>query len=275
VNLQVIFWSKFIVFGGSPVLLPISLAILAWLSAGRAWRMACWWAVLFFAGLAMVAATKIAFLGWGMGIDPLDFQGFSGHAMRTTAVVPVVLYLMLRHAPRRVRLSGAALGILVGAMMGIAVSVHDTHSASEAIAGCVLGAAVSMGFIRISQPLRQPALHPAAMLIVALSLGAALYAALKRNTDPTYAWLANAAYNLSGNETPFVRQLPPRQDTGSVLLPRQREKLSPEPEVGAHLALHCRRDRFLSRRADAAAFHAHVAAPDHDADRQRLHMLHE
>ena len=93
-------WMEITRFGGIVVTAPAAAAITAWLMMGRAWRLAAWWCVLFIGGMALVVATKIAFIGWGLGIQALDYTGISGHAMRATAVYPVLFYLvLLRRAP--------------------------------------------------------------------------------------------------------------------------------------------------------------------------------
>ncbi|MFC6518687.1 hypothetical protein ACFQAT_01865 [Undibacterium arcticum] len=76
--------------GGITVMAPAAIAITVWLVVERSWRVALWWCLLFAAGMGLVVATKIAFIGWGIGIRSLDFTGFSGHSMRATAVIPVL-----------------------------------------------------------------------------------------------------------------------------------------------------------------------------------------
>ena len=127
-------WINFTHFGGSTVMLPAALVITAWLIVGRAWRMAFWWCGLFCAGLLLVLATKIAFVGWGVGIRAIDFTGVSGHAMRATAVMPVMLYLILQKTPRPVCAAGVLLGFVFGVLIGRSRLIVNAHSMSEAVA---------------------------------------------------------------------------------------------------------------------------------------------
>ena len=83
-------WSGITHFGDVAITSLIALAIAAWLLAEDEKRLALWWSVLFGAGLGVVVATKMAFIGWGIGIRSLDFTGFSGHTMRSAAVMPVL-----------------------------------------------------------------------------------------------------------------------------------------------------------------------------------------
>ncbi len=61
--------------------LPPAFAIALWLAVGYTWRMAAGWLVLLGAAIGVVTVTKLAFLGWGVGVRELDFTGVSGHAM--------------------------------------------------------------------------------------------------------------------------------------------------------------------------------------------------
>src|ERR1700716_1005135 len=149
-------WVRITSFGDTVVMLPAAVAIAAWLIAGGACRMAVWWCLLFTFGLVLVAATKIAFVGWGISISGLDFTGISGHAMRATAIFPVIFYLALRKSPPLARIAGLLLGGMIGLLIGMSRIVLNTHSVSEVVAGCVLGSVITLGFIRISNRLPKP-----------------------------------------------------------------------------------------------------------------------
>lgn len=140
-------WISITRLGGVNVMMPAAVAIGAWLVYGRAWRMALWWCLIFSTGLLLVVASKIAFIGWGIGIRSLDFTGFSGHSMCATAVIPVLFYLIFQKAPPLARASGVTLGILFGVMVAVSRLILHAHSMSEAVSGCVLGGIVSLTFI--------------------------------------------------------------------------------------------------------------------------------
>jgi hypothetical protein len=80
--------------------MPAALIITIWLLTGRLWHLAALWCLLFGIAMLAVVATKIAFLGWGIGSEALDFTGISGHAARATAIFPVLFYLGLQNPPR-------------------------------------------------------------------------------------------------------------------------------------------------------------------------------
>ena len=183
------------------VTLPAAATIVVWLLTGRAWRMALWWSLLFAGGLAIVAATKIAFIGWGIGINALDFMGMSGHAMRATAVFPVIAYLVLQRSSAAVRASGVLLGISIGLLVGVSRMALQVHSVSEIIAGCMIGGAVSLGFIWVSRGLPRPYLHRRLIALGMLALLPTAYA----NPAPTNQWMNAVALYLSGHDTPYDR----------------------------------------------------------------------
>ena len=69
-------WVGLTDFGDSAAMLPAAALIALWLAAGRAWRRmvlgCCGFAVL----SLLVALSKLAFLGWGIGqSEAIDFTG--------------------------------------------------------------------------------------------------------------------------------------------------------------------------------------------------------
>ncbi|HSY28063.1 MAG TPA: phosphatase PAP2 family protein [Burkholderiaceae bacterium] len=142
-----IFWIVITRVGDSMILVPIALAIAVWLAAGRTWKMAFSWCVLF--GLAMLAviATKLAFIGWGIGSASLDFTGFSGHATRAAAVFPVLFYLLLQSPSCPKNALATLSGMAVASIITISRVVVHAHSISEALSGWLLGTLVSLMFL--------------------------------------------------------------------------------------------------------------------------------
>jgi membrane-associated phospholipid phosphatase len=136
------FWMAVTRLGQAEVLLPLALAMaLVLLLNGRAgWA----WVVPFAAAVLATLATKIAFIGWGVGIRSLDFTGVSGHAMLAASVYPVLGSMLGSRLPSRSGMrAGAALGVVVAAMVAYSRLVVHAHSPSEAISGFALGVVVS------------------------------------------------------------------------------------------------------------------------------------
>lgn len=196
-------WLQITGVADTVVTLPAAATIAAWLIAGRAWRMALWWCVLFVVGLAVVVATKIAYIGWGVGIETLDLMGMSGHAMRATAVFPVIFYLALQRSPAAVRASGVLLGVLLGVLVGASRVALNVHSVSEVVTGCALGGTVSLGFIWIARGLPRPALNRRIIALGLLALLPASYA----TPAPTDRWMKAVALYLSGHDLPYHRSI--------------------------------------------------------------------
>ena len=198
--------AEFKLLGSSPLLIPAALCLTIWMWAGNARRMALSWTLIFAAGLALVAASKIAYIGWGFEIEAIGFRGFSGHAMRTAAVAPVMLHLLLQDAPRTIRAAGIVSGLVLGVLMAVAVSVYDDHSASESIAGFFLGVFVSLGFIRLAEKMRKPVMDRTRMASVSFCSAFFLSASMTLDNDPSYSWLESAALFLSGKDKPYCRR---------------------------------------------------------------------
>ncbi len=194
-------WLRVTSFGDSIVTVPAAAAIILWLISGRAWRMAGWWIVLFGAGMTLVVATKIAFIGWGVGVAAIDFTGISGHAMRATAVLPIVGCLAFNGSRQWIRLAGFAAGLSVALLISASRVMVDAHSVSEAASGALLGTAISWLFMRITSSVILPAIN---VWLIVLSL-AGLFWVSFADPAPTQELLTRFALKLSGHERPFTR----------------------------------------------------------------------
>lgn len=151
--------AQIIDIGHTAVMLPVAGAIAAWLIAGRAWQLALCWCLAFAAGLSIVALSKIAFLGWEIGIPSLAFEALSGHAFRAAAVIPVFFFVVLQGTSMSWRAGGVVLGIAVSVGLGVLLVRFQFHTASEVIASSVLGSVVSLGFMRIATRLPAPRIN--------------------------------------------------------------------------------------------------------------------
>lgn len=194
-------WYSITNLGGAGLTLPLALAIALWLVVGYSWRMAASWVLLLGLAIGLVTLTKIAFLGWGVGVRELDFTGISGHAMLSTAVYPVAFFLVLQGAPSFVRASGVTIGLAVGLAVALSRVVLDAHSPSEAVTGCVVGALTALVFARYWWQAQARRISAA---VVALSL-AGLTVALHNVHVPTHRWVTNIALTVSGHDRPYVR----------------------------------------------------------------------
>lgn len=202
-------WQFLSVMGSLAVTGPIGVAIAVWLLAGKSWRLTLSWCVLFGAGMALVVLTKVAFIGWGVGVASVEFAGFSGHAMRAAAVFPVAFYLAFRRAGPQQRWLALLAGVLVAVLIAMARVYVLAHSVSEAVTGCLLGLAVAALFIWQASTENHLALS---RVLVALCIPVLLVAP-RVEPVPTELWMTQLALYLSGHDRPYTRnnwRVPPR-----------------------------------------------------------------
>ncbi len=151
-------WYSLTFFGDSMLLLPSGIIVFAILMfVCRDWKQTAQWALLFGGVGAIVCASKLAFMGWGIGIRELDFTGFSGHSALSASIWPVMMWLLTGRFSTAVRktavLSGYALALLIGYSR---LAIH-VHSVSEVISGLALGGPPAAHFYGCSAILhRQP-----------------------------------------------------------------------------------------------------------------------
>ena len=194
-------WYSITSLGGAGLTLPLAIAIALWLAVGYTWRMAAGWLLLLGVAVVLVTVTKLAFLGWGVGVRVWDFTGLSGHAMLSTAVYPVALFLMLLPTRPAVRVIGVLLGLGAGVAVALSRVVLDAHSPSEAITGCLVGALTALVFIRWSWHAAPGRLSAAAVTLSLVILTFALHDV----RVPTHRWVTHLALKVSGHDRPFVR----------------------------------------------------------------------
>ncbi|NML61946.1 membrane-associated phospholipid phosphatase [Massilia sp. RP-1-19] len=185
--------------GDLDLTLPLAAAAFGWLAAARAWRTALWWGLLFGGGVMLVGFSKIAFMAWGSGLPALGFKSVSGHATGVTAVFPTVLYLLFHGGGPALRRAGVAAGLGLGLLVGALLVDYGFHSATEAVAGCVLGAAISLAWIRLAGP---AALAPSPAMLCWFAL-AFLAGAWLMTFAHIGWWMIRLATLLSGNARPY------------------------------------------------------------------------
>lgn len=194
-------WFLITSLGGAGVTLPLAIAIALWLALGYTWRIAAGWLVLLGVAIGVVTMTKVAFLGWGVGVRELNFTGLSGHAALSTAVYPVALFLMLLPAQPKIRALGVALGLATGIVVGLSRVVVEAHSPSEAITGCLVGAVTALMFVRWAWDAEPGRLSATPVAVSLLTLTIALHGV----HVPTQRWVTHIALKVSGHERPYIR----------------------------------------------------------------------
>jgi membrane-associated phospholipid phosphatase len=126
--------------GDSRLLLPMAAVLLfAGWRVGTVWHVR-WAMALMVVGL-VVLASKLAFLGWGIGVASLDFTGFSGHAAMSAVVWPMAAFIAA--TTHRAGKWAAMLGFALAAAVGYSRIPLNAHSWSEVVSGGLLGAVAS------------------------------------------------------------------------------------------------------------------------------------
>ena len=196
------FWHVLTRLGEAQILLP--LALLAGLAAMRlapTRPRAVRWLVPLLVAAVVTTISKVAFIGWGIGQRAFDFTGVSGHAMFAAAVYPVLFDAMQGGAPHRARRLAVVCGCALALLIGISRVMVGAHSASEVIAGLLLGGAVSA--MVLAQPRRAP------LAVGTLpGIAAALWLVLMPLHAPaarTHATVMQFASLLSGHTKPHTR----------------------------------------------------------------------
>lgn len=197
------YWALLSFLGDSALMLPAAMLITLWLGARRETRPLAWhWMLAIGLGGGLVAVSKIAFMGWGVGSAPLDFTGFSGHTALATSVWPVLLWLSTSRYRPALRWSFVVLGWLLAAVIGVSRLVLDAHSLAEVVFGFALGFLVSVYFLSQRQLAARP--HFRSTLLMAVLVFPALIA--WRAPAPTQDFLELLATRLAGIKTPYTRE---------------------------------------------------------------------
>jgi membrane-associated phospholipid phosphatase len=138
------FWQLYTRLGEAQILIPVALlaSMLLWQKA-EARPLALWWWIYLGLATLLTTASKVAFIGWGLGIAELNFTGVSGHAMFAAAIYPILLGTVASQASTNGQTFAIAAGFVVALMVGISRVVIGAHSDSEVLIGLLLGGAAS------------------------------------------------------------------------------------------------------------------------------------
>jgi membrane-associated phospholipid phosphatase len=181
---------------------PVALAIAVWLFASRAWRGALAWLSLFGTAAVFVFCTKVAYAGWCVGVQELDFTGVSGHSMNATSVLTVAGYFIGSRTSKAAAVISGLLGYCTGVVVGISRLMLGVHSLSEVVVGCALGGAVALLAIRIIRGHPSLVVAPLVFAFTVLTLVFTLHG----ERAPSEKLTVKVALYLSGRTTPCVRE---------------------------------------------------------------------
>ena len=199
-------WQSVSFFGDSTVLLPSAgLLFIILLLSKHSFALAWQWGTLFAVTGGVVAASKLAFMGWGIGIRDIDFTGFSGHSALSAAFWPIFLWLLTPRCIPSLRVIFAAVGYAIALLVAVSRLEIHAHSVSEVIAGMLLGSAASALFLLVQ-------MRGSDHRSVQISWGSAacliLIPAVLLHTGakaPTQSLLGHIAVALGPLDKPFTR----------------------------------------------------------------------
>ena len=191
-------------WGNAVLMFPAALGICIGLWAAGDRRTAVRWALAFGAAVVLVLATKVAFIGWGIGIRPLDFTGISGHSTLAAAVLPMFGWWLLRDRSPVVQTIAMAAGSLFALAVGVSRVSLSTHSISEVVAGLALGSLVAWSVAPRGRGARPRSLLPWALLGVLLLAGSVPGPG---DSDEAHGIVVRIALALSGRGVPYTRDM--------------------------------------------------------------------
>ena len=223
--------------GSTVMTAPIAVALAVWLALAGQWRSALRWCVWFGLAMALVVASKLAFIGWGLGSSTLDFTGISGHASRAALVYPVLFYYLVLARPARAELPvvgrysvdlGLCAGLLLALLVALSRVMVNAHSGSEMLAGWLLGSAVALLFVR-SLPRPATLISPRWLLASTLVV---MFVSPAVQPVQAEGPITRLALLLSGHTQPFERRLwgrdPSNMHFWPGLVPHGSEAPAPE-----------------------------------------------
>lgn len=196
------FWPQLSRLGEAQILLPALLLSALWLARQPGGgRLAAAWVLATGAAAAITTASKVGFIGFGIGSAALDFTGVSGHAMFAAAVLPLLLRLASGAVTPRGQRTLLAAGYLLALAVGVSRVMVQAHSWSEVGAGLALGAAASGAALWVGP---WPALRLARWAPVLLVSGA-LAGVVSAPPSRTHDLVTRLSLAVSGRTQPYRR----------------------------------------------------------------------
>ena len=191
-------WGFISRFGESVLLLPCALGICGWLRYRAAHACVARWLLPFSAAASLVLASKVAYMGWGIGSAKLNFTGISGHSMMAASVLPVLAFVGTPARWPKLSVGAAVAAMSLAILVGVSRLALHAHSVSEVAVGLVLGFGVSVPFMRRGMP-RSPA------PLVGAALAIAVLMAMPVTGGASQRLVEIIAMYLSGRDRPYQR----------------------------------------------------------------------
>ena len=152
-------WHHITRLGEAQILVPAMVALLLILSLKVATRpTAIRWVCCTTAAALITVLSKIAFIGYGLGIESWDFTGFSGHSMFSAAILPGLIGLIWPGRNSRFQVWTLLPGTLLALLIAVSRVQVGAHSWSEAALGALLGLSVTVAVWIVPRQVHRPSL---------------------------------------------------------------------------------------------------------------------
>jgi membrane-associated phospholipid phosphatase len=211
-------WMFITRWGNALLLLPTAAYIAVSMWACGEHRVAWRWIAAFGAAVLLVFASKLAFLGWGIGSRALDFTGISGHSTLAASVLPTFAWWLTQGRGAVLQKRVVIVTALIAVAVGLSRVLLSEHSVSEVVAGLVLGLAVAW----VAIP-RTPIARARGRLRWVVALALVIFGTFSQvgDSNEAHGVVTDIALLLSGRSTPFTRDMllfhgPPNGRTHSI-----------------------------------------------------------
>lgn len=196
------YWFLITRFGEVQNLLPAALWVCLALVRAEATRpLAYRW--LFWLALVTLldTASKVVFIGWGVGVASWNFTGFSGHAMFSAAIYPLLMVTLAARLSPGWQKAALGVGLALAGVVCVSRVMVNAHSVSEVVLGWLLGSVVTV--LAVSKlGLQIVNWRPYVPVLLAFWM---VLAPLLAPPVPTHWMVTRLALLLSGRTHPYTR----------------------------------------------------------------------
>jgi membrane-associated phospholipid phosphatase len=195
-------WQTITRLGQSEIVLPAAMLAIAILFIKVQTRdLALRWLVGLVVAVLLTLATKLAFIGWGIGCAAIDFTGISGHAMCAAATYPLLLVALAADRSPRWAVALQCTGWSLSIAVALSRVMVGAHSPSEVVAGFLLGGAVSTAALAKTDTVTLRC-RPVAIAVLLAWFSTGLG---EMPSSQTHSRITSLALAISGNHQPFTR----------------------------------------------------------------------
>lgn len=193
-------WPTLTRLGEVEIILPAAgVTAIALFARSETRRLASRWMMFTITAAVFTTVSKLAFIGWGIGLADINFTGVSGHAMFAAAIYPILMVTLMTGQFSRKSQLPLSLGCALVILVGLSRIELGAHSWSEVLAGLFVGGAVSAMTLAISETsviLTRP-------ILTTIVLAWVTVMPFELQASQTTTLVERLAVAISGNQTPF------------------------------------------------------------------------